>query len=145
MGESFHFGEPGRSITKSQEPGRKGGGARGGRKLIEIQTIRLRLPNSSRIHTVITLAKASKRPPGRCDCVQVKKKPGAFATWPGRFQGNISGLLAPQGDTKKQKKTHASHTHPATTLQQQEVLVMSQPSSADKAPSTGKITGETNS
>jgi len=89
---------------------------------------------------------ATRRPPGRCDLARVKKQPGRLLRGWGGFSGkNISSLLPPRGDTKITEKTHASHTRPATTLQKQEVLVMSQSSSTEKAPSTDKSTDEKNS
>ena len=78
---------------------------------------------------------ASKRPPGRCDCARVKRFPEEF------LGKNISGLLPLRGDTKKEEKnTCLSHT--ATAQQKQKVLVMSQPSSTEKAPSTDKSTDD---
>ena len=63
---------------------------------------------------------------------------------PGRFLEKYLGLFPPRGETKIIGKL-APLTHPATTLQQQEVLVMSQPDSTEKAPSTDKSTDETKS
>ena len=36
----------------------------------------------------------------------VKRRPGRFSVWPGRFPKNNSGLLTPRGDTKKQEQKH---------------------------------------
>ena len=82
-----------------------------------------------------------------------KRRLGAFTTIPGRFLKNISGLLTPRGGTNKQEKrhtpqkrggkqkiekeVHTSQTHTATGRKQQ-VLIMSQLSSTEKAPSTDK-------
>ena len=62
---------------------------------------------------------ASERPLGRYEIAGVKRRHGAFTVlWPGRFlKENISGLLAPRGDTKKQEKnTHLSHTATYLTI-----------------------------
>ena len=73
----------------------------------------------------------------------MKRHPGAFTTWPGRFIERDIGPLRPPGAIQKQnrkKHKHASHT--ATSLQQQQVLIMSHPSSTEKAPSTDKSTDD---
>ena len=52
---------------------------------------------------------ASKRPSGRCDFARVKKHPGAFTAWPGRFLG--SGAFCPPGAKKKEQKKLTPLTH----------------------------------
>ena len=100
-----------------------------------------------------------------------KRRPGAFTTIPGRFLKRFRGLWSPgryvkqekrqtplkrgeiqkikkkahtsqtRGDTKNQEKKPTPLTHTARARQQQ-VLIMSQPSSTDKAPITDKSTGD---
>ena len=54
---------------------------------------------------------ASKRPPEGCDFARVKKKPGAFITWAGRFLGKDLGPFALRGDAKiTEKLTPLTHT-----------------------------------
>ena len=93
-----------------------------------------------------------KRPPGRYDFASVTRRPGALTSIPGRFLKKDFGAFGPPGRyvcKNKKKSTHLSHagrhkkprkkptplihTHTATARQQQ-VLIMSQPSSTDKAP-----------
>ena len=76
---------------------------------------------------------------------RVKKQPGVCSTWPGCFLEKKCRALWPPGAIQKQQKTLTPLTHPATPLLQQEVLIMSQPSSTEKAPNTDKSTDETNS
>ena len=47
---------------------------------------------------------ASKRPPGRYDFAGVKRRPGAFTVWPGRFLKKKSDFLVPPGDIKTIKR-----------------------------------------
>ena len=61
---------------------------------------------------------ASKRPPGRCDFARVKKQPGMFTTWQGRFLEKDLGPFARPGRYKITLKKLTPLTHPATTLQQ---------------------------
>ena len=91
-----------------------------------------------------------KRPPGRYDFARVTRLPGAFTSIPGRFLKKDFGAFGLSGRyvktrkahthlshagryKKTKKKVHTSHTHTATARQQQ-VLIMSQPSSTDQAP-----------
>ena len=63
---------------------------------------------------------ASKRPPGRCDSARVKRHPGAFTTWPGRFLGKKKrAFCLPRAIEPPPNQIHASYT--ATALQQQQV------------------------
>ena len=101
---------------------------------------------------------ASKRAPGRYDFAGEKRRrktPRGVYHDTGAFRKRKkTGLLAPRGDTKNKtkgthvsnagrliqkikKKVDTSHTH-APTSRHQQVLVVSQPSSTDKAPSTAK-------
>lgn len=63
----------------------------------------------------------------------------------GVFSDKIFRTFWPPGaiQNKKQKKSYASDTHPATTLKEQEALLMSQSNSTEKAPGTDKKTQTT--
>ena len=84
-------------------------------------------------------------PPGRLR-FSVKRRPGAFTVIPGGSLETYFGAFGPRGRFEKPRKTHThthtSHTNTATTARQQQVLIMSQPSSTDKAPMTDKNTGD---
>lgn len=89
------------------------------------------------------LSNASIRPPGDYNYTSNKRRPGAFTMWPGRILEKKIGHCRPPGRYKKASTKHPPNTYWYTaTAQQQQLLVMSHPSSTDKAPSTNKSADE---
>lgn len=75
----------------------------------------------------------------RYDFAGLKRRAGAFTPWPGAYSENVFRTCLPPG--AMQKKANTTHlTHAATA--QQQLLVVSQPSSTDKAPSTDRSTDD---
>ena len=90
---------------------------------------------------------ASKRPP-RVLWLGTREKAAQGVCYVAEaFSGKkISGLLPPRGDAKRiAERTHSSHTPSNNPAAAKDVLVMSQPSSTGKAPSTDKNIDDTNS
>ena len=107
-------------------------------------TVKMRV-NAPRSGTILQVKRDEKRRPEAFTTIpgrfRKKKKNGAFGST-GRYKKQEKGhTFLKRGaiiDTKEQdKKVDTSHTDTPTSRQQQ-VLIVSQPSSTDKAPSTDK-------